>query len=139
MLRALGLLFPLLGGCLVLSSEAFRETEDPPLPVRAVTDPADRHPPAPEVTQAAVMQEILSHKRELGECVATESRRYGLPRGKLLLAWEILPSGAVSNIRVVDPAYARRAIAHCVAGVVATFRFPESAEGVAGIVFPFKF
>ena len=139
MLRALVLLSPFLGGCLVLSSEAFRVTDQAPLPVRRSARSDEATPLAPEVTRAAIMQEILAHKRELGECIAQESRRYGLPHGKLLLVWDVLPSGAVSNIGVAEAEFANRAITHCIAGIVATFRFPASAEGLPPIVFPFKF
>ena len=143
MRRALSLLSPLLAGCLVLTEsyrvESFRVTDDAPLPVRRSTQSDEAKPSSPEVTQSAIMEEVLAHKRQLGECIAQESRQHGLPHGKLLLGWDILPSGAVSNIGVVEEAFADRAIAHCIAGVVATFHFPQSEYGSSPLVFPFKF
>jgi hypothetical protein len=139
MLRAVVLLSPFLGGCLVLSAEAFRETDDAPLPIRRFAESDEAKPTSPELTQGAIMEEVLAHKRQLAECIAQESRRYGLPHGKLLLVWDILPSGSVANIGVAPAEYERRAIAHCIAGVVATFHFPPSADGGGPIMFPFKF
>jgi hypothetical protein len=84
------------------------------------------------------MTEVLARKAGLAACVAAERAANG-GEGKLLLVWDILPSGEIANIGVRDPDYAALEISRCVASVMAACRFPASPDGAKNIVFPFKF
>lgn len=88
-------------------------------------------PPEVKAQYAAV---ILAQKDAIGACVW----KYRAD-GKLVLIWDILPSGDVANIGVRDRDFATHPVSRCIADVVATLQFPPSADGVRAFNYPFKF
>jgi hypothetical protein len=124
----------LLAAILAASCAQLRAASGPPLPLRLraqfTTDPL--------ITQGNIMTEVMSKKAGLSACFEAEKAASG-GHGKLLLVWDILPTGEIANIGVADPDYASREISHCVARVMAACRFSASAKGATNIVFPFKF
>lgn len=117
-----------------LSCVSPRVAAGPPLPVRS-TDP---HASDPGIKREHIMEAILGKKAELGACVKAEHQATGAA-GKLLLSWDILPSGEPANIGVRDAEHATLELSHCIARVVGTTRYPATETGATAIVFPFKY
>jgi hypothetical protein len=114
---------------------AARLASGPPLPVRDT----GVHQGSPELTTKIIMDTILAKKAELGDCFQIEREESPYLSGKLLMVWDILPTGETANIGVVNKEDAALELSHCVARVLATYRFPPSDTGVTRLVFPFKY
>ncbi|MDP1825771.1 MAG: AgmX/PglI C-terminal domain-containing protein [Archangium sp.] len=123
--RALGVVAVLLSACATHGSSGVA------LAVRSGF--ADLRQATPEV-KAQYAAVILAQKDAIGACVWKYKAE-----GKLVLIWDIQPSGEVANIGVRDRDFAAHPVSRCIADVVATLQFPPSADGVTAFNFPFKF
>lgn len=92
---------------------------------------------APELTSEGMMKALLGKKADFAACAAAHRASDG-SEGKLLLVFDILPSGEAVTIGVRDPEHATLELS-CLARVMATCRLPTSSTGAQGFVFPFRY
>ncbi len=93
--------------------------------------------PLHELRQSDVQDAIVSHKSELGHCVAEQRQRDPASRGKILLRFRILPSGVPSGFE--SPSGGPPELVRCLTRVLSEVRFPTSEVPGDPITYPLQY
>lgn len=100
---------------------------------RATGRPFARMSAAPEVSEGlsavAVMRVVQRNLGPVAGCYADAPVGDPTATGAATLAWEILPTGAVANVRVVNSTFLDAATLQCVVCVVERFHFAATDTG----------
>ncbi len=105
----------------------------PPAPGASAADVKD------SLSQADVMEVVLSNKSALANCVSQQKAKDPGTSGKLLMRWTIQTSGKTSNVGVASDEFKGTYIATCVGGLIKGWTFPKHKKQGEPITFPFKF
>jgi len=112
--------------------------------VRRAVDPAtdmNRAPssfqgPLPDVEVARVIRTNLGGVKG---CYALEEQKGTVSSGKAIVSIEIDPSGAVSTVQVVAPAFANSGLPSCMSARAKSWTFPKFTAGPKKVSYPFVF
>jgi TonB family protein len=92
----------------------------------------------PAMDHEVVRESVRAHLSEVQQCYSARLKRVPQLKGKLVLQWDILGSGEVTNVKVkesVDPV-----VDKCVADKLAKWKFPAPPNNmVANVSYPFQF
>jgi hypothetical protein len=88
----------------------------------------------PEVDRA--MRERMSGVRM---CQAQASRREALPSGRVMVRFQVATNGAVHNVQVEGPRFARTTLLTCLASTVRRLQFRPSTGQPLAAAYPFIF
>ncbi|MGV3624815.1 MAG: VIT domain-containing protein [Archangium sp.] len=86
-----------------------------------------------------IMEVVLAHKDDLSKCVTEHKKAMPDTSGKLILKWNVLVNGSVTNVELVTTEFVNTPIASCISGLVATWKFPKHLKQSDPVVFPFRF
>lgn len=87
-----------------------------------------------------IMEVVVANKAGLLKCASADRQRQppGFS-GKLAMRWNILASGATSDVEVATPELQGSELGACVARLIEGWRFPEHREARGSVTFPFVF
>lgn len=134
----------LLAPCAVWNSSVGAKVESLPSPPVLLQRP----PEAPArggvvggLSQSQLMEVVLAHKEDIAKCANEQRRQDPENSGKLMMHWEVSPSGVAGHIAVEGEEWRRSSMAHCMAGVIRQWKFPAGERGrvPTNVRFPFKF
>lgn len=95
--------------------------------------------PAPELTLAAFRGFTKRRSREVRQCYEAALANEPSLRGKVTLAFAILPGGGVSDVRVARSTFRSSAVPSCVASVVRAWRTPFRPDEPVDVEYPIDF
>jgi TonB family protein len=133
---------------LLLAACAKDPAPAPPAPAAPATSatPAARAPaprrdlaPAPELTLASFRAFTKKRNPEVRRCYEAALANEPSLRGKVTLAFAILPGGGVSEVRVVKSSFRAHAVPSCVAAVVRSWKTPFRPEEPVDVEYPLDF
>ncbi len=104
-------------------------------------------PPAPgaalevkdSLRQSDIMEVVMSHRAELARCVNDQHLKEPGVNGKLVMKWVISANGVVIQVWVMSEEFKSTYVAHCIAKLIKTWKFPKARTSGDPVVFPFKF
>lgn len=117
----------------------------PPAPAPAPSAPAPRTPasrasaPAPELTLAAFKSFTKKRNAEVRRCYEAALANDASLRGKVTLAFAILPGGGVSEVRVARSTFRSPSVPSCVASVVRAWKTPFRPDEPVDVEYPLVF
>jgi predicted Zn finger-like uncharacterized protein len=126
------------------SAKAAKREEPKPEPVRK----KDVYvPPAPgggadvkdSLGKSDIMEVVLANKAAFARCVEEQRQKEPGTSGALVLRWQILTTGKVSNVTVVSEEFKSTYMAGCVTRQVKGLSFPRHKQQGEPITFPFRF
>jgi TonB family protein len=113
----------------------------PPAPAPQVQRP--RAPraaaPAPELTLSAFKSYTKKRSAEVRQCYESALANDQTLRGKVTLAFAILPGGGVSEVRVARSTFGSPTVPSCVAAVVRAWRTPFRPPEPVDVEYPLVF
>jgi hypothetical protein len=95
--------------------------------------------PAPELTLASFRAFTKKKSPEVRRCYEAALANEPSLRGKVTLAFSILPGGAVSQVRVARSTFRGSAVPSCLASVVRSWRTPFRPEEPVDVEYPLDF
>ena len=87
--------------------------------------------------QSDVQDAIVSHRSELGRCVAEQRQRAPGSSGKVLLRFRILPTGESTDI--VSPSGGPAELVSCFSRVLSSVRFPSTDDPGEPMTYPLQY
>ena len=88
----------------------------------------------------AIRRVILKNKRAIKNCYDRELNKNKDLYGKLVLRWNIVEQGRVTQAKVVNSSLGNRNVAKCIITRLKTWRFPEPPPDTEGqVTYPFVF
>lgn len=123
----------------------------PPNPIQRALAAATPAPPRPEVSMepptvggSEVDREKLSaffivRKSELAACYAPELRRTSSLKGRLVVHFNLTPSGLASDVRIKEDTLRSEPVASCVRDVVRGWLFSFTLKRDVAVAFPLGF
>jgi TonB family protein len=120
----------------------------PPAPTPAPALAPDPHPraatrrdegPAPELTLASFRKFTKARSKEVRRCYEAALANDASLRGKVTVAFAILPGGGVSEVRVARSTFRTPAVPTCVASVVRAWKTPFRPEEPVDVEYPIDF
>lgn len=120
-----------------------RELLDPPAgprePPRTVYVPPDPAVPPVSLADSDIFEVVLANKGDLSACVSAEDRSSLGADIRVVVRWNILPSGRVDAVATETAALKGTPLARCIEDKVRALRFPKHQEQGGLIRFPFVF
>jgi TonB family protein len=133
----------------VLLAACGKDPAPPPPPAAPGPAPAPAAPPraaarhdegpAPELTLASFRKFTKGRSKEVRRCYEAALANDPSLRGKVTLAFAILPSGGVSEVRVARSTFRSTAVPTCVASVVRAWKTPFRPEEAVDVEYPIDF
>ena len=122
-------------------------TPVPSTPPAPSTAPAAPHAPAarretapaPELTLASFRAFTRKKNPEVRRCYEAALANEPTLRGKVTLAFSVLPGGGVSGVRVVRSSFRTHAVPSCIASVVHGWKTPFRPEEPVDVEVPLDF
>jgi hypothetical protein len=112
--------------------------------VRRAVDPATDLNRAPSSFQGPlpdpeVVRVIRGNLGGVKGCYALEEKNGTVGSGKAIVSLEIDPSGAVSTVQVLAPAFANSGLSSCMSARAKSWTFPKFTSGPKKFSYPFVF
>lgn len=107
-------------------------------PARGSGGAAPAEPP-PELTSAAFKRFANGRAKEVRRCYDAALQKDPALHGKLMLRFNVLPSGAIADVRVTSTSFKARAVPRCVVDVFRSWRTPFRPAEPVGIEYPLSF
>ncbi len=85
------------------------------------------------------MHVILEHKPAIDECVQSQKARDPNASGRVVMKWIIRTDGETQDVECVSKESCKTVMAHCLTGIIKSWRFPRAKKQGDPIEFPFKF
>jgi len=114
----------------------------PIAPSAPAATPRERDAPArppPELTTAAFKRFADARRKEVRRCYDAALTKDPALRGKIMLRFAVMPSGAVDEVEVASTSFRNSPIPACVAAVFRGWRTPFRPEEPVGIEYPLSF
>jgi hypothetical protein len=89
------------------------------------------------LAQADVLETVLAHRSEVKACVDAERRVQPGLSGKLVVRFNVLPSGTTADVATETEELQGSALAGCIERAVSRWSFPVHRVQGAQIRFPF--
>lgn len=86
-----------------------------------------------------IMATVLANKPALVNCVSEQKKRNPGVSGRLVMQWDISPSGRTSHISVVSDEFKSTYMAQCMSGLIKGWQFPKHKTQGDPVKFPFNF
>lgn len=121
-----------------------RREEEPERPAakpkRSVfVPPAVGTPSKESLSQADIMQVVLSQKPAIATCVKQYQEKNPGEHGTIVMKWTIRNDGRTTGVRCDTDDFAGSVLDKCLAGAIKTWQFPAYSGAPQTIPFPFKF
>jgi len=111
----------------------------PAAPVPKLRDRGAPARPPPELTTASFKHFADARRKEVRRCYDAALAKDPTLRGKIVLRFAVMPSGAVDEIQVVSTSFRNSPIPACVTSVFRSWRTPFRPEEPVGIEYPLSF
>lgn len=98
--------------------------------------PARPEAPAPELTLASFKSFTRKRSGEVRRCYEAALANDQTLRGKITVAFAILPSGAVSEVRVARSTFRSRDVPSCIVSVVRGWKTPFRPDEAVEVEYP---
>lgn len=118
---------------MALSREIGREVAQAQLPTSSELPQMETG----RMDHAVVLRVVSANKRSISSCYSASLRTGNGTRGKLELLLTVLPSGAVSNVRIQTAQHQGTALGRCIADKVSRWRFPPFEGEARDVELPF--
>ncbi|MFP2932012.1 AgmX/PglI C-terminal domain-containing protein, partial [Pyxidicoccus sp. 3LG] len=105
---------------------------------RTVYVPPDPSKPPAELAQSDIFEVVLANKGDITTCAREQQEAAG-EGGRVVLRWNILPSGKVSEVVTETSALKGTPLARCIEDKVRGWTFPKHQEQGGPVRFPFVF
>jgi hypothetical protein len=104
-------------------------------------------PPAPgagsdvkdSLGQSDILEVVVANKAGLARCAEDQRLKEPGTSGRLVMRWQILTSGKVSQVTVVSEEFRSTSMASCVGKLIKGLTFPRHRQQGEPVTFPFKF
>jgi hypothetical protein len=119
------------------------EDEVPQAPPSVSEEPAPTPPPEPappaQLSEADIAAVVAAQGSAVKECAAQQRAREPSMKGRLVMQWDILPSGTTANISAEDASLEDSELSTCMLRQIESWTFPVHGGAPQPVRFPFSY